>query len=877
MAGSSPRHVSIPTHLPLIGRDEELARVLDAARAVREHQSARAVTLVGPNGAGKSRLIDEVVSELNEGTGRRFRVLRAGSRGTTSGHDVLTSLLRARFGLVEGASVAAVREQVRSQVAKVLDDRKVGDVCFFLGQLLSVPFPDSPMTKAVADDPAEGEVLCRVVLRRFFEADAARGPLCLVFDDLDGAGDDTLRLLSYLVEHLSGSVLILAAARPEFVVRSHPWFIHGGDRHVRVDLGPVHDVIAERVMAGLLAPCKGGAPTELIDAGVRLARGNVGLLMAMVRIFHDAGVLVDASDDPEKPAWRVNLSALAQARLPYTVEEAIDARVDALTVTERQLLTDAAVMGMTFWRGGLIVLGRSRQVAPAFWKDTDSEEDLIDATLRGLEARDYVIQRDSTAIADQVEFAFRHGRERERLLNLVEPGDRRERHRVVADWLSGMDAMRSHREYAAILARHLAAAGDDVRAGHHYLDAGDAAREGRAAKEADDHYRRGLELLGTADIQRRVRALHDHGDVLVLLGRTDDAFAAFYEMLTSAYRLDLRGRGGAAHNRIGRLHRSLGNLTEATQHFETALLLFESVGDQRGVSACYDDVGKVLWLRGDYDAALSGMKRALEMRKALGDRRSIALSLHNIGAVFRDFGRPTQAQEAFEAALGTRREIGDLVGVAQTLNGLGKLAQDQRKLEEARTLYQEAYDVAREVGEKNRMAIVLTNLGEIHYRLGESEEAIRILTRAEGLCDELGDKLYLAEAKRGLAKAYLLQGDLKRARAAVKPAVDLFGAIRSKPHLAAALRTLGEITAAGAWGAAHEGKAVDYFLRSIALCKEIGNELEIAKSYHSFATYVQHSNHYKDNGKIQREAEKLGAMSAEIFSRLRITPEEAPS
>jgi tetratricopeptide (TPR) repeat protein len=169
---------------------------------------------------------------------------------------------------------------------------------------------------------------------------------------------------------------------------------------------------------------------------------------------------------------------------------------------------------------------------------------------------------------------------------------------------------------------------------------------------------------------------------------------------------------------------------------------------------------------------------------------------------------------------------------------------------------------------------VLTNLGEIHYRLGDSAEAIRILTRAEELCDELGDKLHLAEAKRGLAKAYLMQGDLKRARSAVKVAVDLFGAIRSKSHLAVALRTLGEITAAGAWGASHEGKAVDYFLRSIALCKEIGNELEIAKSYRCFSDYVVSSPHYRDNAEIQREARKLGDMAGEIFGRLKLPAEQ---
>ena len=213
--------------------------------------------------------------------------------------------------------------------------------------------------------------------------------------------------------------------------------------------------------------------------------------------------------------------------------------------------------------------------------------------------------------------------------------------------------------------------------------------------------------------------------------------------------------------------------------------------------------------------------------------------------------------------------------VAQTLDSMGRLAQDQRDLANARDLFKQAHDVAREVGERNFIAVVLTNLGEIHYRLGDTSQAIRILTDAEELCDELGDKLHLAEAKRALAEAYLIQGDLRKARARIKHAVDLFGQIRSKSHLATALRTLGEITAAGAWGPAHEGKAVDYFMRSIALCKEIGNEIEIAKSYRSFSDYVSRSQHYQKNQQIQAEAMKLRAMSDEIFARQQIDGESS--
>jgi hypothetical protein len=59
-------------------------------------------------------------------------------------------------------------------------------------------------------------------------------------------------------------------------------------------------------------------------------------------------------------------------------------------------------------------------------------------------------------------------------------------------------------------------------------------------------------------------------------------------------------------------------------------------------------------------------------------------------------------------------------------------------------------------------------------------------------------------------------------------------------------------------------------MRSIAICKEIGNELELARSYRAFSEYVSHSEHYRANQDIQREAATLGEMADSIFRRHRL-------
>ncbi len=855
---------------PLIGRDAELALLRRAAQTTLEKREVRAVTLVGGPGIGKARIVEEFVSSFLEESPGAFRVFQARVRPPALSHGLVERLLRARFGVLDGEDRDTSVERVRTEVSTVLDDRRVGDVCFLLGSLMGIAFPETPLTRVLAEDAVQARMLRRSVVRSFFEADSARRPLCLVLEDLHASDGDSLELIGHLLEYGRGPLLLVCLTRAELLSRYEGFRELGATRHEVLELGPVSAESATRILKELLAPCDGGAPQRLVDAALGMSGGTPGLMEAMVRVFFESGVLAAPNGGRPMP-WRVDLDRLQSARLPLTVDDAVLARLSSLAVQERRVLEHAAAIGSVFWLGALVALGRIDAKAPEYWTDSPAEDVArIRRLLSSLVERDYLLRLPDSAFADEEEYIFKHNREREKIAELTTTGALRRYHQTIADFLSQKDAVRSQEEYLAVLARHLEHAGCLTRAAFTYLEAGNVAREHFAAKKAHEYYQKGLSLLGSDDARRRIDALHNMGDVLLLLGRTDEALATFREMLELSFRLALHGKGGAAHNRMGRVHRDTGSLALAQEHLETSLTLFERAGDTRGIASCHDDIGKLLWMRGEYEMALEELRRGLAMRKTLGDGRSIALSLNNIGLVWRDHGQEAQAREALEAALKIRRELLDPLGIVESLNDLGQLALDQGEHPKALALLEEAQILAQDLGDSNRIAIVLANMGEAHLRTHDTERAIEALLRAEQLCEDLGDKLHLADVKRALAKAHLERGDLKAARDYIKRSVDLFGQVRSKPHLAVALRTLGEVTGAGAWGDGHEVKAVDYFMRSIAICKEIGNELEVAKSYRAFSGYVSGSTHYQRIPEIQREALKLSEMADEIFERHRI-------
>ena len=113
-------------------------------------------------------------------------------------------------------------------------------------------------------------------------------------------------------------------------------------------------------------------------------------------------------------------------------------------------------------------------------------------------------------------------------------------------------------------------------------------------------------------------------------------------------------------------------------------------------------------------------------------------------------------------------------------------------------------------------------------------------------------------------------GDLAKARDAIRRAVDIFASVRSKVHLGMALRTLGEITAAGGWGAAHTRSARAYFARAVAIFEQTGNDVELARTFKVFSRFLL-DGEAKTDPAARSEALGMNTRAEAIFTRLRLT------
>jgi tetratricopeptide (TPR) repeat protein len=846
---------------PLIGRAGELqalAAVLD--RAV-DYSAPQVVTLLGSRGTGKTRLVEEWAA----GIGGRARVHR-GRAVSSERYDAVARLLRDRLGIGDGDDPSP---RLREVLAEVFGDARTAELEHFIGSFLGASGGDSPFLRLFDEDPRRHDEVARAALRHFIDLDAARGPLVLILDDLHAADDATLTLVEELGEGLAGApVVIVAVARTDVMLRRPTWTQSAGDT-TRIELGNLGPERAGEMLRHVLARCE-NLPDILVEDAVEMTGGNPRLLEELAAMWLENGS-IDTSAEP----WRVDASRAAGTELSMSIEQAIEARIAALAPEERDLLEKAAVFGSVFWLSGLVALARVEKGAShaTGWTD-DGVRAGFEKLVAGLSDRDYVLRLPAgdSSIPGDVEIVWKHNLERD-LVSRLTDGERRKRlARIAAQWMEIKVTERSA-EQLEFLGQLYEQGGDARRAALAYLGAADKARARYANPQAIELYRRALGLFVEDDVQPRLEALHNLGTVLALVGQNEDAAAQFEAMLRLGWLFDHPSKAGAAHARIGRIHRQRGEYEAALGRFHKARELFERAGDRRGVAATLDDVGIVHWMRGAYPTALDHHRQALAIRRTLGDKRSIALSLANVGRVQNDMGSFQAALERFREALELRRAVGDRSGVVASMVDLGSVHEADGKLEAAHETFSDALKLAKEIGDRQGQAQVLGRIGEVLLAQGKASEAIDALEKAQEIQIALVDRLGQAECSRRLAQACLVLGDRGAGLAHAKRSLDLAEAIGSRVHAGTALRVLAEVAAAGDMTAGvtdvgeaqprSEGSdAEELFRKAVHLLGEVANDLELARAYRAFAAFRERSG-------FPAEAVHLRMRADEIFGRLR--------
>jgi class 3 adenylate cyclase/tetratricopeptide (TPR) repeat protein len=281
-----------------------------------------------------------------------------------------------------------------------------------------------------------------------------------------------------------------------------------------------------------------------------------------------------------------------------------------------------------------------------------------------------------------------------------------------------------------------------------------------------------------ATLAPRARLLARRSVVLMSQGR----YAAAQEAASEA--VDVAGRAGEA-DALAQAHLVLHGVhvfsgtPDLGHHGDSALRIFEELGDLGGQAHALNNLGMRRLLQGQWTESLDMFERAAGMFQRVGDAANEASASYNQADLLNRQGRYAEAAARLGRVLHVARAVGDEELVGLVLREQGRaLSRDGRAA--GMDLLTEARAVFADLGEPHEVTDTDIARAEAHLMAGRPAAALEAVASAVETAQAIGAVTLLPSAHRVNAAALVELGDLPAARRSLDQGLRL----GSSPDLA---------------------------------------------------------------------------------------------
>jgi adenylate cyclase len=732
----------------MVGRRAEIAsleKMLDEVRS----QTTRILLIEGEAGIGKSRLVEAIkplvrerglVGLLGHGQSIEQQTPYRAWRDVFSSYFVLDKVTDAdeRRARVEALVTQLIPEH--AQRLPVLND------------VLGLGIPENELTQALDANLRQQNVL--LVLTALLRAWTIERPLVLILEDAHWLDGLSWQLVLQVVR-----VLSLANAPLLFVVVNRPLDETSAGQKVLAELRALN--VTQALALSTLAPDEivalvaqrlnaetDALPAPLVELVQSRANGNPFFAEELVFNLRDTGVIQTFEVLETSKVFITGDLQAAQRTLSDTLHGLILSRLDRLPLQRQFVIKAAAVIGRSFAFVPLHhVVNRYVTIL----------EQALKEHLTWLTKADFTFLE---ALEPDLTYLFKHILTQEAAYQTLLFAQRRDLHRLVAEWYEGQTKDEPGFHTSAVilplLAYHYRYA-EDVEKERYYLGlAGEAAEKAYANDAALGFYTRLLTLIPP---QEQTETLLKRGKLFELVGRWDEAGQDYRAALALGEQSADLGLLARSQFELGNLFLQRGNCDKALTWLQRAQAGFETLKDEAGRCRALIVLGDVLRTNSDYPQARQRLELGLQITRKTGDQPGTAKVCLNLGMVDFMQGNTAQAKLWGEEALGIFQTLHDKSGTARAFHMLGLVATVQGDSTTMRLRFEQAYALSYEIGDKYQTAVELIHLGWTAAFGDEFALAEQRYAEALTLMQEIGSKPGIARALLGMGSCLWRQGN----------------------------------------------------------------------------------------------------------------------
>ncbi len=266
------------------------------------------------------------------------------------------------------------------------------------------------------------------------------------------------------------------------------------------------------------------------------------------------------------------------------------------------------------------------------------------------------------------------------------------------------------------------------------------------------------------------------------IGLYDSAMYVSGNILQLAQQLNFKKGIAQCYNNMGIVYSIKGNYPKAIDNFLNALKINEELKNKKGIAVLFGNIGNIYKIQGDFPKALHYYFKALTMAEGLGDKALMANTLANLGVVSKSQGDYPKALNYYFKSLKINEELGNRNGIADVLVNLGIVYDYKGERKEALNYYFKALKMNEELGNKNGLAAVLSNIGSLYSETGKFKEAEQYLKRAIAIGNDIGALDHLRKSEEKLSELYDTTGRHIEALIHFKKAIALKDTIFSQEN-----------------------------------------------------------------------------------------------